>query len=313
MSFGPKSTAEEVTQGIDLFGKVAIVTGGNSGIGAETVRVLALRGAHVIMGCRNLAAGETVKASVIKAIPSAKVEVMELDLASLASVRAFTNAYKAKNYPLNILINNAAVMATPFSTTNDGYELQFQTNHLGHFLLTNELLDILKASAKKSGTESRIVNVSSVLHARSYPEGIRADNINDPNGYDVFLAYGQSKLANVLHARELSRRLKAEGANVTANSLHPGVIKTGLTRYYANWWLVGIYYAMMNYTGRLKTIPQGAATQVYVATNPAVAGATGEYFNNCQVEDGSPQSQDPSLALKLWEISEKMVALKTPK
>ncbi|PIN22259.1 Dehydrogenases with different specificities (related to short-chain alcohol dehydrogenases) [Handroanthus impetiginosus] len=229
--FSASSTAEEVTNGIDGSGLTAIVTGASSGIGAETARVLALRGVHVVMGIRNMAAGNEVKKTIIKDIPGAKVDAKELDLSSLASVRKFASDFTSSGRPLNLLINNAGVMATPFKLSKDNIELQFATNHLGHFLLVNLLLDTMKKTARDTKREGRIVNVSSEAHRIPYGEGIRFDKLNDEEGYKRWGAYGQSKLANVLHANELARRLKEEGADITANSLHPGVITTNLFRH----------------------------------------------------------------------------------
>ncbi|KDO51988.1 hypothetical protein CISIN_1g021391mg [Citrus sinensis] len=229
--FSASSTAEEVTQGIDGTGLTAIVTGASSGIGTETARVLALRGVHVIMAVRNMAAGKDVREAIVKEIPSAKVDAMELDVSSLASVRKFASEYNSQGRPLNILINNAGIMASPFMLSKDNIELQFATNHLGHFLLTHLLLDTMKKTAQKSSREGRIVNVSSEAHRFAYSEGIRFDKINDESAYNSFGAYGQSKLANILHAKELAKHLKEDGVNITANSLHPGSIVTNLFRY----------------------------------------------------------------------------------
>lgn len=176
------STAEEVTQGIDASGITAIITGASSGIGRETARVLAMRGVHVIMGVRKLSAGLEAKDAIIQQIPNAKVDTMQLDLSSIASVKDFAKQINSSGLPLNLLINNAGIMATPFMLSKDNVELQFATNHLGHFLLTNLLLDKMKRTAQQSGREGRIVNVSSRRHKFSYPQGIRFDKINDESG-----------------------------------------------------------------------------------------------------------------------------------
>ncbi|EOY24775.1 NAD(P)-binding Rossmann-fold superfamily protein isoform 3 [Theobroma cacao] len=230
--FSASSTAEEVTQGIDGTGLTAIVTGASSGIGVETTRVLALRGVHVVMAVRNVDAGRNVKEAILKELPGATIDVMELDLSSLASVRKFASEYQSSSLPLNLLINNAGVMATPFMLSHENIELQFATNHLGHFLLTNLLLETMKNTARESSREGRIVNLSSEGHRIVYREGIRFDKINDESGYFSWLAYGQSKLSNILHAKELARRLKEEGVEITANSVHPGAIMTNLMRHH---------------------------------------------------------------------------------
>ncbi|RWR79349.1 short-chain dehydrogenase TIC 32, chloroplastic [Cinnamomum micranthum f. kanehirae] len=297
--FSACSTAEEVTQGIDGTGLTAIVTGASSGIGIETARVLALRGVHVVMAVRNLPAGRDVKEAIVKEIPSAKVDVMELDLSSMASVRKFASEFNSLDLPLNILINNAGVMATPFMLSQDGIELQFATNHLGHFLLTDLLLGTMKSTAQKSNVEGRVVNLSSDGHKLAYQEGIRFDKINDKSGYNSVYAYGQSKLANILHANELTRCLKEEGVKITANSLHPGAIVTNLLRHHSLATALGKYV--------LKNIPQGAATTCYVALHPQVEGVSGKYFRDSNVASPSAHATNVELAKKLWEFSLSLV------
>lgn len=301
--FTSSSTAEDVTRGIDATGLTAIVTGGTSGIGTETVRVLALRGARVIMPARNMESGHRVKEAILKDNPNAKVDVMELDLSSLNSVRRFSASFKSLNQPLNILINNAGVMGCPFQLSKDGIELDFATNHLGHFLLTNLLLGKLKVTAKETGIEGRIINVASQGHSGTYQEGIRLDKINDQLGFKPYLAYGQSKLANILHANELARHLKEEGANVTANSLHPGVITTNITRY---WKALALPMAMGKFM--LKSTSQGAATTCYLALHPDVKGTSGKYFADCEEAKSSSHAQDSDLAKRLWDLSESLVS-----
>jgi len=181
--FSSRSTAEEVTHGVDGTGLTAIVTGASSGIGVETARVLALRGVHVVMAVRNTGAGAKVKEDIVKQVPGAKVDVMELELSSMESVRKFASEYKSAGLPLNLLINNAGIMACPFMLSKDNIELQFATNHLGHFLLTKLLLDTMKNTSRESKREGRIVNVSSEAHRYSYPEGVRFDKINDESRY----------------------------------------------------------------------------------------------------------------------------------
>ncbi|XP_052205115.1 short-chain dehydrogenase TIC 32, chloroplastic-like isoform X2 [Diospyros lotus] len=227
--FSYYSTAEEVTEGIDGSGLTAIVTGSSSGIGAETARVLALRGVHVVMCVRNMAAGRDVKEAIMKKIPTAKIDLMELDLSSMASVRKFVSDFISSGLPLNILINNAGI-GTGFMLSEDNIEIHFATNHLGHFLLTNLLLNTMKKTSCETKREGRIINVSSYGHQFTYLGGIRFDKINNQEGYSGVRAYGQSKLANILHANELSRRLKEEGVEITANSLHPGTVVTNIYR-----------------------------------------------------------------------------------
>lgn len=301
--FSSSSTAEEVTQGIDGSGLTAIVTGASSGIGTETVRVLALRGVHVVMAVRNMAACREVKKAIVKEIPNAKVQAMELDLSSLASVRKFASEFKSSGLPLNILINNAGIMATPFMLSKDNIELQFATNHIGHFLLTNLLLETMGKTARESSKEGRIVNVSSRRHQFSYPEGIRFDRINDQSGYNCFSAYGQSKLANVLHTSELARRLKEDGVDITANSVHPGAITTNLFRN------ISFFSGLVGLLGKyvIKNVEQGAATTCYVALHPHVKGLTGSYFADSNVAQASSQAVNTELAQKLWDFSSDLI------
>jgi WW domain-containing oxidoreductase len=297
--FSGSSTAEQVTNGIDATGLTAIVTGASSGIGAETTRVLALRGVHVIMAVRNKVAANDIKEAILKEIPSAKIDVMELDLSSLESVKKFASEFKSSGLPLNILINNAGVMACPFTLSKDNIELQFATNHLGHFLLTNLLLDIMKKTARESQKEGRIVNVSSGAHQFAYSEGIRFDKINEKSSYSNWRAYGQSKLANILHANELARQLKDDGVNIIANSLHPGAIVTNLYRH------TSIIDGIINAVGKLvmKNVQQGAATTCYVALHTQVNGVGGEYFADSNIAKTSSQGRDTDLAKKLWDFS----------
>jgi NAD(P)-dependent dehydrogenase (short-subunit alcohol dehydrogenase family) len=299
--FSGSSTAEQVTAGVDGSGLTAIVTGASSGLGEETTRVLTLRGVHVIMAVRNVEAGKKIKEAIIKKIPDAKIDVMELDLSSLASVRKFASEYISSNLPLNILVNNAGVMAPPFMLSKDKIESQFATNHLGHFLLTNLLLGTMKNTVRESQKEGRIVILSSSVHNRTYKEGIRFEKINDESSYNSILAYGQSKLANLLHAKELARRFKAEGVNITANALHPGAIPTKLGRHHTP---AAVLYAIGAYF--LKNIPQGAATQCYIALNPKMKGVTGEYFSDSNIAKTTPLGSDEELAKKLWDFSCKL-------
>ncbi|KAK6936824.1 Short-chain dehydrogenase/reductase SDR [Dillenia turbinata] len=301
--FSASPTAEEVTNGIDGTVLTAIVTGATSGIGAETTRVLAKCGVHVVMGVRNMAAGKEVKESIIKQNPAAKVDAMKLDLSSMASVRKFASDFNSSGRPLNLLINNAGIMATPFMLSKDNIELQFATNHIGHFLLTHLLLDTMKKTAKKSKKEGRIVNVSSEAHRFSSRGGIRFDKINDESGYNRFASYGQSKLANVLHANQLARHLKEDEVEITANSLHPGLIATNLSRH------LGIANGLASKIGKfvLKNAQEGAATTCYVALHPQVKGISGEYFSDCCLGKASSQGQDVDLAKKLWDFSMNLI------
>ncbi|EER91987.1 hypothetical protein BDA96_01G328600 [Sorghum bicolor] len=297
--FSGASTAEEVTAGVDGHGLVAVITGATSGIGLETARVLVLRGVHVVMAVRNVSAGLVAKEAIVAKIPGARIDVLELDLISIASVRRFASEFDSLKLPLNILINNAGVMTRNCTLSCDGLELHFATNHIGHFLLTNLLLENMKSTCRDRGIEGRIVNVTSSGHVMTYPEGICFEKIRDPSGLNDFIAYGQSKLANILHSNELSRIFKEEGVNISANSVHPGVIATNLFRGRT---IVAVF---LNTIGRImcRSAEQGAATTCYVAMHPQVKGLSGKYFANCNVASPSSQATDVELAKKLWQFS----------
>ncbi|XP_024372709.1 short-chain dehydrogenase TIC 32, chloroplastic isoform X1 [Physcomitrium patens] len=304
--FGSRSTAEDVTAGINLSSKTIIISGATSGIGKEAATVLAKRGAHIVMAIRNLSTGEEVKAAIMEETPNARVDVMKLDLASLASVRQFAEEFKARKLPLNILINNAGYMSGRFELSKDGLEKVFATNHIGTFLLTKLLLDTLKSTAEETGEEGRIVNVASEAHRYAYKGGVVFDKLNDSTRYQSNMAYGQSKLANILHVKELAKQLKEKGINVTANALHPGVISTnfgkGQSFIFSDAALSLVKFA-------LKTVPQGAATTCYLATSPQVNGVSGQYFKDCNIYPYvSSYANDPKLAAKLWEFSEEFVS-----
>nr|GME10301.1 short-chain dehydrogenase TIC 32, chloroplastic-like [Ipomoea batatas]GME17522.1 short-chain dehydrogenase TIC 32, chloroplastic-like [Ipomoea batatas] len=301
--FGSASTAEQVTQGIDASNLTAIITGGASGIGLEVARVLALRKAHVIIAARKLDAAKEAKQLILKDNSTAHVDILKLDLSSLKSVKAFADDFKALNLPLNILINNAGVMFCPFQLSEDGYEMQFATNHLGHFYLANLLLDKMKETANVTGVQGRIVNLSSVTHLYTYEEGIRFDKINDESSYHAKMAYGQSKLANILHAKELSRRLQEEGTNITVNSVHPGLIMTNLMRHSVLFTRIMKLFTWMLW----KNVHQGAATTSYVALHPDLKDISGKYFLDCNEYEASAFARDEALGKKLWDFSEKLV------
>ncbi|XP_051132352.1 short-chain dehydrogenase TIC 32 B, chloroplastic-like [Andrographis paniculata] len=301
--FGSGSTAEEVTQGIDASNLTAIITGGARGIGLETARVLALRNAHIVIGARNIDAANEAKQIILKDNKNARVDVVKLDLASLKSIKAFADSFIALGLPLNILINNAGIMFCPYQLSEDGFEIQFATNHLGHFYLTNLLLDKMKDTSKSSGIEGRIVNLSSIAHNYTYKGGIAFEKINDCKRYDDKRAYGQSKLANILHANELARRFKAEGLNITANSVHPGLIMTNLFKYSGFWMKIFKFFTCIIW----KNVPQGAATTCYAALHPSLKGVQGTYFVDCNELKTSKYAMDQALAKQLWDFSNKQI------
>ncbi len=292
-NFNKRSTAEEVTEGIDLTGKTVLITGVNSGIGTETMRVMALRGAHVIGTARSLEKASDAAAE----IPGA-VTPMACELTDLEDIRRCAAAVAAAAPEIDILIANAGIMALPKLEQVNGIEKQFATNHLGHFLLVNLLKEQIKAAGN-----ARVVVVSSSAHLQAPKEGIQFDNLSGERGYSAFRAYGQSKLANVLFANGLNQRL---GHGATANSLHPGVIGTNLGRH-MNPLLAGVMGLFM--VPFSKSVAQGAATQCYVATSADLAGVAGKYFADCHEARTNPLADDRHLADRLWKVSEELVGL----
>jgi NAD(P)-dependent dehydrogenase (short-subunit alcohol dehydrogenase family) len=302
--FGWGSTAAEVIAGIDLSGRRAIVTGAASGIGVETARALASANAEVTLAVRNVTAGHQVAAQLRSSTGNRDVLVEPLDLSDQASVAAFVANW---NGPLHILVNNAGVMAPPLTRTPEGWELQFATNHLGHFALTTGLHDALAAAGG-----ARVVSLSSVGHVTS---PVVFDDINfERRPYDAALAYGQSKTANSLFAVAANSRWAGDG--VTVNAVHPGAIATtNLARYYSAERLEELRSSGLY---EYKTPEQGAATSVLVATWPALEGIGGRYF-----EDGNeaepyvpggprrgvaPWALDPEAAAQLWQVSVDLLA-----
>lgn len=301
-TLGKRSTAEQALRGKSLKGLHAIVTGANSGLGTETARVLAVGGANVTLACRSLEAGQKVATQLRAGLPAqaGALSVKQLDLADPASVRAFAAGYIAAGTPLDLLINNAGIMATPLATTSLGVEQQMATNHLGHFLLTTLLKGLLEKSPA-----ARVVTVSSGLHTRGKKRNVLATLEADPTftqrTYVPFDAYGDSKLANILFTKALARRLPASAIAVC---LHPGVIPTNLSR------SMGFGGAIFRTVGKLfmKTVPQGAATTIYGATAPELAGHSGAYLADCGQIAPTADAVDEALAEKVWELSTKWVA-----
>ncbi|XP_042431603.1 short-chain dehydrogenase TIC 32 B, chloroplastic-like isoform X2 [Zingiber officinale] len=232
--FGSKSTGEEVTAAAAsrLRSITAIVTGATSGIGAETARVLAMRGARLVLPARNLKAAEETKTRIATEFPGAEIVVLPLDLSSFASVRCFVSRFLALRLPLNLLVNNAGKFSHDYAVSEDGVEMTFATNYLGHFLLTKLLLNKMAETARETGIQGRIVNVTSAIHTWFSGDSLHyLDLITGQKvPYDGTRVYALSKLANVLHAMELTLRLQQMEANVTANCVHPGIVRTGLTR-----------------------------------------------------------------------------------
>lgn len=317
--FGASSTTEDVLTGMNLQGKRILVTGVSAGIGIETARSLVAHGAHVIGTARDLKKAEGATAEVRRdaASNNGTFELIELDLASLASVRAATYKLLAAGKPLDVIIANAGVMATPFGKTTDGFETQFGTNHLGHFAFVNRIASLLAPGG-------RLINLASAGHRFANV------NLDDPNfdttPYEPFVAYGRSKTANILFAVEFDRRHKGRG--IRAAAVHPGGIMTELTRHMDP----GHVDAMVKQISeqaqaegkqpfQLKTIPQGAATSVWAAVVAPADEIGAKYCENCHVSSIVPDDQniglmaegvrgyalDPASAQALWKKSEEMV------
>ncbi|MGH8081891.1 MAG: SDR family NAD(P)-dependent oxidoreductase [Lysobacter sp.] len=309
-TFHANSTADEVLAGIDLSGKRVLVTGVSAGLGVETARALAARGAHIVGTARDLAKAKEAARQILPSADSAGLQLIELDLAALASVRVCADALVAAGEPFDLVINNAGVMACPFGKTVDGFETQFGTNHLGHFLLVNRIAELLKPGA-------RVVSLASRGHRYSDID------LEDPNfdrtPYEAFVAYGRSKTANVLFAVEFDRRHRAQ--DVRATAVHPGRIQTELTRHMDP----EVLRQMLEPSGAqggsaagLKTIPQGAATSVWAGVVASADEVGGRYCEDCHAADLTDEALnpmvgvrsyaiDPDRAVALWAKSEEMV------
>ncbi len=277
----------------NLSGKVCIVTGSNTGIGKETARGLARMGASVVLAVRDVGKGETARADIAATEPGSQLRVMPLDLGDTASIRAFAAAFKRDFKRLDVLVNNAGLSPLKPTTTKDGFETTFGVNHLGTFLLTHELLDILEASAP-----ARVVVVSSRLHYRGKLD------FNDlqftRRKFSGFVAYNNSKLANVLYTKALARRLAGRG--VTVNALHPGVVQTELIRELPGF-VVKLAHLFM------VTPAKGAQCSLDVATLPELASVTGEYFEKSKIKPAAVAARDEASQERLWRISEELLGL----
>jgi len=284
----------------DLNGQVAVVTGGNSGIGKETAVELAGMGAHVIIAARNPAKAAAAVKELLHRAPGATVEHLPLDLASFASVREFADTFKARFDRLDVLVNNAGASLRKRSVTDDGHETQFQVNHLSHFLLTALLRDQLAAAPAAC-----VINVSSTGH--TVPRGgLDFDDLDwERRKYRGFLVYFHTKLANVLFTRELARRL--EGTRMTANAVHPGWVGSNFGREGD----MGPFIGAAMVVARPFSISSaaGARTSIYLASSPDVADVTGQYFYKCRVAKPSDAALDAAAAARLWDVSARMTGV----
>ncbi|WP_260754824.1 SDR family NAD(P)-dependent oxidoreductase [Mycobacterium sp. SMC-8] len=297
-------TALDIVEGVDLTGKTCVITGASSGLGRESARALARTGAHVILAARNTDALAETEAWIHAEVSDAALSSVHLDLTSLASVAAAAAEIAELTPAVHVLMNNAGVMFTPFGRTAEGFEMQFGTNHLGHFELTRLLFPALVAA-----DGARVVNLSS--------EGHRMGDVDfqDPNwehrDYDKFAAYGASKTANMLHAVELDRRLR--DSSVRAFAVHPGIVATSLARHMTDDDFTSLNKSSAERTGdkpptdfrtQFTTPEYGAATQVWAAVSAELDGSGGVYLSDCRVRTAAPYAVDESRALALWALSE---------
>jgi len=288
--FGYGSTAEQVTEGLSLKGRNILVTGCNSGLGQETARVLAMRGARILGTARTVE-----KAAGALAVMGNAHHGFACELSDPTSVKECVKAVQSEG-KLDAIICNAGIMALPKLEQAHGYELQFFTNHIGHFLLVTGLLNQI-------ADNGRVVMLSSAAHAGAPSEGIQFNNLSGASGYSAWKAYGQSKFANLLFAKELARRF--EGTNKTANAVHPGVIATNLGRHMPS--IAQVVFGAVSPLV-LKSIPQGAATQCYVAVHPDASAISGKYFADSNITPPRKDAENADLARKLWDVSEEIAA-----
>jgi len=291
-----------------LSGKVIIVTGGNSGLGYESAKAFAAKGAEVIMACRSLAKGEKARGAILKDRPDGRIELMQLDLGDLESVRRFADSFRERYRRLDVLLNNAGIMMTPYFKTKEGFEGQFGTNHLGHFALTGLLLDLLLHT-----DDSRVVNVSSIAHKKG---DIDFDNLQfeDTSEYTRTRAYQRSKLANLLFTYELQRKLEKAGKKTISVAAHPGVAMTNLASHLTGKFLYRLFTPLFRMM--LQSQAMGALPQIRASVDPGVKG--GQYYGpgdrkefrgHPVVVSSTEASHDQEVAARLWAVSEKLTKI----
>ncbi|KAJ9677829.1 hypothetical protein PVL29_022670 [Vitis rotundifolia] len=303
--YGSNSTAEQVTEDFPLPSQLtAIITGATSGIGAETARVMAKRGVRVIIPARDLKKAGEMKERIHKESPKAEVIVLEIDLSSFASIKRFCSEFLSLGLPLHILINNAGKFSHKLEFSEDKIEMTFATNYLGHFLLTELLIEKMVETAAQTGIQGRIINVSSVIHSWVKRDGFRFNQMLNPKNYNGTRAYAQSKLANILHAKELARQLKARNARVTINAVHPGIVKTGIIRDHKGFITDSLFFIASKL---LKSTPQGASTTCYVGLSTKTEGVSGKYYADCNECSCSSMANDESEAHNLWKQSRALI------
>jgi WW domain-containing oxidoreductase len=291
-SFNASSTTDEVLKDIDLTGKTVLLTGCNSGLGFETLRQMTRHGAHVIAAARNLKTAQEACAKV-----GGSTTPLACDLSNFSSVKEAIATTRASGRHVDVVIANAGIMALPELEQLYGLEKQFVVNYLSHFMLITGILDMIPQHAG-----ARIVILASSAHTRAKASGIEFDNLSGERDYKPWVFYGQSNVARILFARRLSRRLS--GTGITVNALHPGVIAdTNLSRH------LGLMMRALTPIARFftKTIPQGAATQCYLAAHPDVATVTGQYFSDCKIAEPGRAARDDAMGERLWALSEKLV------
>lgn len=275
----------------DMHGKLVVVTGANTGIGKATTAALLDLGAHVIMACRSKERGQAALTELMT-VPGRQLGLMQLDLADLASVARFADDFTRQYGRLDVLINNAGVLGRHHTLTKDGFELQLQTNYLGHFLLTMRLLPLLEAAP-----QGRIIMLSSIAH---HWTDVHFDDINLTRDYNRMLGYGQSKLCNLLFCRHLAKRCREAGSRVSINAAHPGIVASDI--------IVDRSNNMLKYIAKLSravliSAEKGAKTSVYLAAGDDLDGISGEYFVRCKVARSSPYARDAQSAARLFAMS----------
>lgn len=299
-------TTDDVLNGIDLVGKVVLITGGTTGLGKESARALGAAGATVIITARSEEKGSAAVAQLTELVPNGDFSFEVMELGSLESVRAFTDRFLASHDRLDVLLANAGIMAVPYGKTDDGFELQFGTNHLGHFVLVNRLLPLLKASAP-----SRIVNLSSAGH---FASGILWDDPNfETNEYSKMEAYGQSKTANILFTVELERRYGDTGVHAWA--VHPGMVMTDLARSFTKDDFGDLASRAKKSGMKMPTLVNvdvGASTQVWACVSAEALEKPGSYLADRTFTEPSEYANDPESAKRLWELSEQLVGEQFP-